>query len=1346
MKNMIRQIIFIILSFSIIFCEQTIKIVVNGIGILSIFNSKYVNYPDEILMNRTFFNESNITYIETNENYTNIILKWNDNINSFKNLFYNCTNITEVDISNFYSSKIITVEKMFYNCISLLSLNLNNFSLPNLNNTSHMFYSCSALISLDLSAFKNSQIVRMDYMFGGCSSIKSLDLSNIITLKAANISYLFNSCSSLISLDLSYMHLERKRELNINYFFNGCNNLKYIYFSNSVFLITGTTKHDIFNNIQDKLIICINKDLHTNIINVKNTFPNDIIEHYYYKDNKDNFCFVQNDKCPDDYNKKIIKEKECVQNCSSNNYYHYEFRNQCYESCPNNTLTNNFNCEIICSEEKPFEILENQTCVEKCSLDDLIQKKCILKYRLNSENFILEYIKNELLENHFNYSQLNDEPFIIKENNITFILTTTKNEITYNYIILGGCETKLKINYNLAIVEPLYILIINIYKEDTFENKTLFEVYGSINGVNLTKFDLLYCENIIKNDIIKCSNYTIESIINDACISCNNNYYPLYEDTLNDTNFTKCYHEPENYYFDITNKIYKRCYESCKFCKAYGNQERHNCLECRLNYTREIKINDTLNCFDINFFNITENKSSSFQMTDFYNLIDDNNITDINNINNKDNNIENESFIDYDINIINTSYIYIEDINKNYYNECKYNPEYKYEFRKKCYKECPENTIISEENKYLCNIKCSEDYPYEKIDNQVCIKDCNIEDMFNKNCKINYKDLNSNLTSKIFQEILNGNLDDLLSKVITAKEDDNFIIQDGNDYHLLSTIGNQLNNKNFSSLDFGECLEYIRNISGIKDDEELIIYKIEHNLEGYKIPIIEYILFSQDGKKQLNLSICDNMKIQYNIPIIINENDVDKYDPDSSFYNDECNTYSNENGVDMTLYDRKYEYNKNNMSLCEKGCEYILYNLTTKKVKCDCNIKKAINYQRNDEINPRDLFNKIEYNNKEISNIKVTRCFNASKEQIEKNSGFYLLFFILIIYIIIFIIFCIKGYNMLENKIDEEISKQFDQELNIKNNDNNKIDYKNKEKIHQKYKKKKKKKKRNMKENKLGINQQKNSNGLLIKPINDSNIQKLNNKKDKEITIENDNLEKMNNNIIPDKDNNYELNRLSYKLAIKYDKRSCCEYYMSLLKYKQLFMFTFCSFIDYNSGIIKKYIFFLSFAVHYTVNALFFNDYTMHQIYEDEGSFNINYQLPKILCSAFISTLFLRIILETLVLTDRNILEIKNQENYTNAKLMKTKTLKYVKIKFTIFFVLNFILLIIFWYYLTSFNAVYDNTQIYLLENTFVSFGLSLSYPLFWNIIPAILRMTSLNTKKHDRQCMYSFVKVLQII
>ena len=81
---------------------------------------------------------------------------------------------------------------------------------------------------------------------------------------------------------------------------------------------------------------------------------------------------------------------------------------------------------------------------------------------------------------------------------------------------------------------------------------------------------------------------------------------------------------------------------------------------------------------------------------------------------------------------------------------------------------------------------------------------------------------------------------------------------------------------------------------------------------------------------------------------------------------------------------------------------------------------------------------------------------------------------------------------------------------------------------------------------------------------------------------------------IPDTENDYEMNSLSYLNAIKYDKRSCCEYYTSLIKNKQLFAFTFCSFNDYNSGIIKKFILFLPYALHYTVNALFFNDSNMH--------------------------------------------------------------------------------------------------------------------------------------------------------
>ena len=61
-------------------------------------------------------------------------------------------------------------------------------------------------------------------------------------------------------------------------------------------------------------------------------------------------------------------------------------------------------------------------------------------------------------------------------------------------------------------------------------------------------------------------------------------------------------------------------------------------------------------------------------------------------------------------------------------------------------------------------------------------------------------------------------------------------------------------------------------------------------------------------------------------------------------------------------------------------------------------------------------------------------------------------------------------------------------------------------------------------------------------------------KKNKNNIINTKSKKSANSNLKPDTD--YELNWLSYKDAIKYDKRNNCEYYCSLIKSKQLFVFT----------------------------------------------------------------------------------------------------------------------------------------------------------------------------------------------
>ena len=182
---------------------------------------------------------------------------------------------------------------------------------------------------------------------------------------------------------------------------------------------------------------------------------------------------------------------------------------------------------------------------------------------------------------------------------------------------------------------------------------------------------------------------------------------------------------------------------------------------------------------------------------------------------------------------------------------------------------------------------------------------------------------------------------------------------------------------------------------------------------------------------------------------------------------------------------------------------------------------------------------------------------------------------------------------------------------------------------------------------------------------------------------------------------------------------------------------------DYNSPIIKSFLFFFLFSVHFTVNALFFNDNTMHKIYEDEGSFNFVYQIPQIIYSSLIS-LIINILIKYLSLSEKNILKIKEEKNKKEFNLEIKKLYKTLKIKFALFFILTFLLLLFFAYYIICFCGVYFNTQIHLIKDSFISFGLSLIYPFFLYLLPGMFRIPALISEGKDKEFLYKFSQFLQ--
>ena len=70
-------------------------------------------------------------------------------------------------------------------------------------NLSYLFYGCTNLKTLNLSNFDTSKVIIMSYMFNSCKSLTSLDLSNFNTVKIDNMRYMkemFFNCQKLTTV------------------------------------------------------------------------------------------------------------------------------------------------------------------------------------------------------------------------------------------------------------------------------------------------------------------------------------------------------------------------------------------------------------------------------------------------------------------------------------------------------------------------------------------------------------------------------------------------------------------------------------------------------------------------------------------------------------------------------------------------------------------------------------------------------------------------------------------------------------------------------------------------------------------------------------------------------------------------------------------------------------------------------------------------------------------------------------------------------------------------------------------------------------------------------------------
>ena len=80
--------------------------------------------------------------------------------------------------------------------------------------------------------------------------------------------------------------------------------------------------------------------------------------------------------------------------------------------------------------------------------------------------------------------------------------------------------------------------------------------------------------------------------------------------------------------------------------------------------------------------------------------------------------------------------------------------------------------------------------------------------------------------------------------------------------------------------------------------------------------------------------------------------------------------------------------------------------------------------------------------------------------------------------------------------------------------------------------------------------------------------------------------------------------------------------------------------------------------------------------------------------------------------------------------------IKCVKYKIIIFYVFTFLLFMFYWYFISAFCAVYENTQRIFITDSITSFLMGLLYPFILYLAPSGLRLLSL--RKKDLNFAYS--------
>ena len=208
-----------------------------------------------------------------------------------------------------------------------------------------------------------------------------------------------------------------------------------------------------------------------------------------------------------------------------------------------------------------------------------------------------------------------------------------------------------------------------------------------------------------------------------------------------------------------------------------------------------------------------------------------------------------------------------------------------------------------------------------------------------------------------------------------------------------------------------------------------------------------------------------------------------------------------------------------------------------------------------------------------------------------------------------------------------------------------------------------------------------------------------------------------------------ELNEIPYTQALRIDKRSICEIFLYIIanKIEIINIFFYKNIYVHLSMSISIYLF--SFLLDIAMNCFLYTDDVISEKYHNDGSLEMFTSLSLSFCSNIISSIITYILKKFGEYSDLLELMIRDihLKNYFYMNIIKFR--KYLKLRLSLFYIIQYLLLLLITYYVTIFCIVYNKSQVSIMINYIYGILESLAISFGISLIITILRYLSLKNK-----------------